>query len=934
MQRHRRGGRLRLGVLAAVLLVSAPSGLWAQIDTGSISGIVTDQTGGALPGVTITVTGTTTGQVRTAVTNELGRYQVSALQPSRYFVKAELQGFATLVRPDVTVNIGGAVDINIAMQIATVAETVTVTGQSPLIESTKTALSNVVSQEQLESLPSRSRQFLDYTLLMPATSENTSTSAQGTGLNIGGARAKESALLVDGFYNLDEGFAKVKQRYSEDSIQEFQIVSFGGSAEYGRAIGGIVNAVTKSGGNDYRGSAYAFKRGEKLNALDFGSKALGLTTKPAFSRQQWGGTLGGPIVKDKSFIFGAYERVKEDTPFNNSVTLQNAAAVGLAPADAGNIPQYYRLNFAMAKLDHNLSTNNRLQFSFAISRWTEYNQSPAAFRTRSATYGLAATDLSMLGKWTAITSDGRGLHEVKVSYFPRDYGVFGLATGGPPLVPEGQINLSSQSNAAPPRVTITNVAIFGSAALNNSIDTYPGQVLYTSTRFAGRHTLKFGADYMAAYYDYTLFSPLTGSYSFSSLANFQRGTYSQYTQSFGDLHNPRWHQYISGFLQDSWQAANRLTFNYGVRYDIEVHPKQRQLNQRFGWDRNNIGPRFAASYDLTGGGTTFLKFASGIYFDRLFQNETTFYTNVKGFQTSQSATWTPTTPGAPVYPNVFNARPSTLPAGVVNTNVMPDNLRTPWSGQLVGTIERALTSNTAITGRIVYTKSFDREYQWDTNLLWDEAGQRWVRPETAYRQVIQYRFNGNAEYVGSILEVTRRSARIGYSGNLTVARAYESSANYSSQPNDQRLGIDGDWGPQTDTPKVRAVLSGWYNISPMIQVSSSVRARSGIAVNPVASGIDLIGAGNLGSRTPGFGRNAFRGPANNQLDARFTWIVPLQNARKLYFYLEGFNLLNHENVLTVNNSYGPNATTPLSSWLAPTGWAPPREIQLATRLTF
>jgi hypothetical protein len=933
MQRYRR--RLRFVVLlSTVLLCTMPSALFAQIDTGSITGVLTDQTGAALPGVTITVTSTTTGQVRTAVTNELGRYQVSALQPGRYAVKMELQGFATTMRPDVTVNVGSAVDANAALRLATVEETVTVSGESPLIESTKTEISSVVSQEVLESLPSRSRQYLDYTLLMPATSENTSTSAQGTGLNIGGARAKESSLLVDGFYNLDEGFAKVKQRYSEDSIQEFQIVSFGGSAEYGRAIGGIINAVTKSGGNQYRGSAYGYMRSENLNAMDFGSKALGLTTKPDFSRQQWGGTLGGPVVKDKSFVFGAYERVKEDTPFNNSVTTQNAAAIGLAPEDAGNIPQFYRLNFAMGKWDHNLSSNNRLQFAFAMSRWTEYNQSAAAFRTRSAAYGLSAIDLSMLGKWTSISDDSRGLRELKVSYFPRYYQVSGLASGGPPLVPEGQINLGPESNSSPPRVTVTNTAIFGSAALSNSIDTYPGQVLYTSTRFAGDHTMKFGADYMAAYYDYNLFSPLAGAYSFSSLANFQRGVYTQYTQTFGDLHNPRWHQYISGFAQDSWQSSNRLTLNYGVRYDLEVHPKQQQLNERFGWDRNNIGPRFALSYDLTGRGTTFLKIASGIYYDRIFQNETTFYTSVKGFQTSQAATWTPTTTGASIYPNVFTARPAVLPAGVVNTNIMPDDLRTPWSGQVVGTLERALTSNTSVSARFVYTKSYDREYQWDTNLVWDDPGQRWIRPDAAYRQILQYRFNGKAEYTGGIFELTRRSARVGFNGNLTIARAYESSSNYSSQPNDQRYGIEGDWGPQTDTPTVRGVVSGWYNLSPTIQLSSSFRARSGIAVNPIASGLDLNGDGNLSDRTPTFQRNAFRGPKNNQLDARFSWGIPFQNARRLFVYVEAFNLLNHENVLTVNNNYGPIPATPLASWMVPQSWAPPREIQLAARLSF
>jgi hypothetical protein len=849
-------------------------------------------------------------------------------------VKAELQGFSTVLRPEVTVNVGSAMDVNIEMRLATVQETVTVTGESPLVESTKMDVSSVISQEYMESIPSRSRQFLDYTLLMPATSENTSTSAQGTGLNIGGARAKESSLLVDGFYNLDEGFAKVKQRYSEDSVQEFQIVSFGGSAEYGRAIGGIINAVTKSGGNQFRGSAYGFARSEKLNAMDFGSKHLGLTEKPEFSRQQWGGTLGGPLVRDKSFIFAAYERVKEDTPFNDSVTPANAAAIGLPPEDAGNIPQFYRLNFAMSKWDHNISANNRLQASFALSRWTEFNQSAVAFRTRSAAYGLSAIDLSFLGKWTGIGGEGRRLQELKVSYFPRYYQVAGQAEGGPPLVAEGDINQGPQTNASTPRVSIASTATFGSAALNNNIDTYPGQVLYSSTRFYDRHTVKFGADYMVAYYDYTLYSPLSGSYSFSSLANYQRGIYTQYTQSFGDPHNPRWHQYLSGFVQDSWQTSDRITMNYGARYDLEVHPEQRQLGQRFGWDGNNIGPRFGISYDLTGNHTTYVKLASGIYYDRIFQNETTFFTNVKGVQTIQSATWTPTTSGAPAYPAVFASRPAAVPSGIVNTNVMPDALHTPYSAQVVATLERALSSRLAVSASAIYTRSSDREYQWDTNLVWDDAGQRWVRPDAAYRQILQYRFNGKAEYVGGIFEVSSRGPRFGFNGNLTVARAYESSNNYSSQPNDQRFGIEGDWGPQTDTPTVRGVLSGWYNINAMMQVSGSFRARTGIAVNPVAAGLDLNGDGNLGDRTPTFGRNSFRGPTTNQLDGRFTWALPFQQARRLQFYVEAFNLLNNENILTVNNDFGPIAAAPKTTWQQPLSWSPPREVQLGVRLTF
>jgi hypothetical protein len=912
------------------LLVGSPCA-FAQIDTGAITGMISDESGSVLPGVTVTVTNVSTGQVRSAVTNELGRYQVSALQPNRYSVKADLQGFATVVHPDVTVNVGTALDVNITMRIATVQETVTVTGEPPLVESSRTGLSSVITQAQLDSLPSRSRQYLDYTLLMPATTENVSTSAQGIQLNIGGARAKEASLLVDGFYNQDEGFAKVKQRYSEDSIQEFQVVDFGGAPEYGRAIGGIINAVTKSGSNRFSGSGYGFLRNENLNAEDFGSKALGLTTKPEFRRQQWGGTLGGPLVQDKSFFFLAYERYKEDTPYNDSVTAANAATLGLLPADAGNIPQFTYNNFAMAKMDYNIDGNHRLQAAFAMSRWTDFNQSAVAYRTLSAEYGLAATDLSFLFKWTGISGDSKKLQELKASFFPRYYAVSGQAQGGPPLVAAGQINQGPEGNSSPPHVTISSVATFGSAALSNAINTYPIQALYSSTRFADRHTIKFGADYMFADYDYTLYSPLTGSYSFSSLSNYSAGRYAQYSQSFGNPANPRFHQYASGYIQDSWQQSARLTLNYGLRYDLEAFPKAPN-GQRFGWDPWDIGPRFALSYDLTGKGSTFLKLSSGLYYDKLFDNETTFYTNLQGYQTLTSYTWTPTTPGAPVYPHVFATAPGNLPNGISNTNILPGNLRVPRSGQFVAKVERALNPHIVVSASGIYTHTWAREYQLDTNIVW--TGTAWVRPIPAYRQILQYQFDGKAEYAGGIFEVNARGDRVGFNGNLTLARAYESTNNYGDLPNDQRLGIGADWGPQTDTPVVRAVTSGWFNLNSRMQVSGSFRARSGIAVNPVATGIDLIGAGNLGSRTPTFGRNSFRAPENNQLDVRFTWSLPIQSAKKVNVFVECFNLLNHQNVLNVNNDYGPTPGAPLPVWLAPTSWAPPREVQLGTRLTF
>jgi hypothetical protein len=481
-------------------------------------------------------------------------------------------------------------------------------------------------------------------------------------------------------------------------------------------------------------------------------------------------------------------------------------------------------------------------------------------------------------------------------------------------------------------VTISSVASFGSASLNDVANTFPTQLLYASTVYADKHTMKFGTDYMVSYYNYALYSPLVGAYTFSSLANYQAGRYTQYTQGFGETQNNRLHQYFSAYAQDSWQPTNRLTMNYGLRYDFEIQPTS-PTGARMGSDFNNLGPRFGLSYDLTGDGTTFAKLAAGIYYDRVFQNETQFYTAIVDHLALQSATWTPATAGAPVYPNVFASKPANLPAAVVNAWILPSDYQTPTAGQLVATIERALQPNLALTVSGVYTRGWNKEWEIDTNQAYNDSAQAWIRIDPNYRQILQYQYSGRAKYYAGIVELTRRAAKLGFNANLTLARAYDEGNNYSTIPVDQRTGIAGEYGPQADTPTVRGVVSGWYNITAGSQVSGVFQARSGGAVDPIASGLDLNGDGKLSDRTPTFGRNAFRGPGMSQIDVRFTQTVSL-GGRKMYFYLEGFNLANRVNVQTVNNDYGSNPATPKATWLVPLTYSPPRQVQLGVRFTF
>src|SRR5206468_4736312 len=172
--------------------------------TASVSGTVSDATCGLMPGVTIVITNQATNQSRTAVTNEQGVYRFAGLPPGKYSMTAELEGFARFAQSDVTLQVGAAVDLNVTMRLSSLSETVTVSGQAAIIESAKTDLATVISRDQIETLPTISRNFLDYALLTPGVNEGVRTTGQGLGLKVAGARDKDGALLVDGLWNTDE----------------------------------------------------------------------------------------------------------------------------------------------------------------------------------------------------------------------------------------------------------------------------------------------------------------------------------------------------------------------------------------------------------------------------------------------------------------------------------------------------------------------------------------------------------------------------------------------------------------------------------------------------------------------------------------------------------------------------------------------------------
>jgi Carboxypeptidase regulatory-like domain/TonB dependent receptor len=351
--------------LAACFVLAAAGALFAQA-TATITGRMVDQAGAVLPGVTVTVTNVATGVARDTITNAEGLYNVPALEPAMYNVKAELAGFAPQVRNNVQLLIGATLTIDLQLGLASIQESVTVAGQAPLVETTQAVTSNSITQIEVQALPMLNRSISAMMNLLPGAREVAGTvSAHGFSssfVSFGGGTGRNFNMLIDGTDNKEDECGGTLMVYSLEGVQEFKTLTTGASAEYGRGSATVLVA-TKSGGNVFHGTGFFYGRNQNLIATDYFSQpANGGLGKPPFSRQQYGGSIGGPLVKDNAWFFGAVERIPQDftlprpqAAFNQLAILQNALpGVGILNSQSVFQPSrdllhQYKLNFQLGQ---------------------------------------------------------------------------------------------------------------------------------------------------------------------------------------------------------------------------------------------------------------------------------------------------------------------------------------------------------------------------------------------------------------------------------------------------------------------------------------------------------------------------------------------------------------------------------------------------------
>ena len=327
-----------LVVAFLVVMALMVSGVFAQSETGAITGTVSDPTGAVVPNAKITVKGTTTGSVRTATTNSSGAYTVTNLQPAEYTVTAEVSGFATLQQA-VTVTVGGRVGVDLQLQVGATGTTIEVAENATTVNVATQTLSYTVDQTQLRELPTLTRN--PYALVAAAGNvSDAGAGGRGVGFAINGQRESGTNVLLDGSANNNEFTAGVGQSVPLDSIQEFSVLTGSFTAEFGRASGGVVNVVTKSGTNAFHGTGYAFNRVSSLASNGFNNNAYSIP-KSVFDRNQFGYSIGGPAVKNKLFFFSSTEWIRVRSMATSEVMLPDASLIAASPANTQQFFQTY-----------------------------------------------------------------------------------------------------------------------------------------------------------------------------------------------------------------------------------------------------------------------------------------------------------------------------------------------------------------------------------------------------------------------------------------------------------------------------------------------------------------------------------------------------------------------------------------------------------------
>lgn len=930
---------LGLGAIAAPLA--------AQVSTFDLSGVIKDPQGGVLPGVTVTMRNESTGLARTVVTDTNGVYYFANLPPQgTWELSIELVGFAPQKKSKLEFYADSKPILNITLAVASVQESVTVVSEAPLVDTAQATLGMSINKELIAELPLNGRDYLDLALLGSGVSDVGADNVAGSkSQTINGAYSRYTQYTMDGFSNTRDQHGVAKANVPMEAMSEFKVQTNQFSAEYGDTVGGIVTVVTKSGTNTLSGQGAVYVRPGSWDSPDPLTK-----TKAPFSRQDYSGAVGGPILKDRTHYFVAADYRNQEQQGVVTATIANGQFKGAFP-----LPE--RRGRAFGKVDHSLSAADLFTFSFLVDRDTSH----------AGVGGLNLVDnestsiddnTNFTGTWTRVISDSR-LNEFRIGY----------------------ANESVQTSTEKPQFTPTGVALIyqGQANLGstNRLQTSPDKSFQIADTFSwhlSTHTLKMGSMARSATPGGVLLTTIDGAYTFAAGTPYpydpsNKATFPiQYAQGFfgsgsTEVSLNKWH--VAAYLQDDWKLKSNFTLNLGVRYQYESLVAQYA----------NIRPRVGFAWDVTKDGKTVVRGGAGIFTGTVFSTVNAFegFNGPNGFA---NVTFAPGDPLFPIYPN--NLPGPQLPAGVKPPpandyldvpTYAPSRRKSPESQNFTVGIDKQVGQSMSVALDFTFNRGINlleptnvntpSYFNYSTGLTRSAQAGDATRPFGAvgtpipagalsylpngmpygnYRDLYMIDSVGLSHYVGVGLTVNKRlSNNLSFQGQYTWSRAENNGDGFRPNflplnPNDR----EAEWGlSETNVPHSFS-LNGVYRLPYDVQISGIARAHSGSPINPVA-GSDLNGDRLLTDRPFAngviLGRNSFQAPGFFEVDFGVGKVVRIGKQR-IEGRIEAFNVTNRLNAASVNSTYGPNANAPLPTFLTINSSNPGRQYQLSVVFKF
>ncbi len=985
--------RTTLVIAAVILLCAGVTPALAQQGTAEIGGKVMDQEGGVLPAVAIVVTNEDTGVFREILSGADGGYFASQLVPGRYRLVAKLAGFMTTERGGLILQVGNTLRINLTLSLGGLQETVQVTAESPLVDTTSAKVGGNIGTQELSELPAMNRNYFAAVALLPGVQFAPSNQMGNDTIVASGQTSQNNNVTVDGGYNADDALgtsAGAQVRTPLEAIQEFQVVTSMYDAEYGRASGAVVNAVTKAGSNQFRGVVFAEAAANRLTAEDYFVRTQHLD-KPTTTRRDWGAVIGGPIVKNKAHFFFSLER-QIDNP-NRTRVFPTRPALNFATVERRSDWN------TLIRFDHQINANN----TWAV-RWLRElaPQFPIVGTRQSLQATSDETDLDQtaVGTLTSVLGNSR-VNTVRLARTWEHYwhgNICWRAQG-----PEGKgFEVLGQQSLCPPQLDYLSFLAQASTTADGPWDSNY-QIEDTYSWFLpgkkGDHDMKFGVRYNYTELRRVAQTNQNGTFRFNTDLPFDPADPRTYPERF-TIRTGQYNEFINdhtyeAFAQDKWKMGPKTTLSVGVRYDLEIIPLNEANNPLFPAgnkkspkDVNNFAPRIGFNHSLDALGKSVVRGGYGIFYNRTILGA--LDDTIEQPKYTSSANLTFPTNSADPGPSAgrFPTDPYLVNGPVVNRALLnqqyspgvlgkndgvvifdsPDR-SVPYAHQFTLGYIRELAPTLALNADYVHVVNKDMFLARNLNpmLRVDTSRTGAITRSDAFgvlgepysQQVWVMENTGESVYNALNLSLEKRysnkwSGRISYSLSKSVGTGNNQNDKntYQVQTN---LNLDKWRGPgdvdrrhilsisgQLEIPKTfGATLSAtarYMSGAPFTIYDSSIDAdRNGELIDPVPAGT-YSGTATDSMKNVKYngGRNGATGPDYFQLDVRAGWRRKMRAEKALELFLDIYNITNRANF--------DNPTTASSDRRLPAtflvltnlrgGGGFPRQAMLGARLVF